>query len=84
MKSYLLILQVVVVTPEGGVSNTIDRFSVETKAVCLKVEKIMRESFNWQKQARNDKGLIQKTRAYSLAKAKCIPMRGVKWGWGDE
>ena len=84
MKPFLLILQLVVVTPEGGIATTIDRFYVPSKAICLEVEKVMRESFNWQKQERDDEGLIQKTRAYSLAKVKCIPMRGVQHMPGDE
>ena len=84
MKAYLLILQLVVVTPEGGIATAIDRFYVPSKAICLDVEKVMQRSFTWQRHERNDQGLIQKTRAYSIAKVTCIPMRGVQHMPGDE
>jgi hypothetical protein len=84
MKPYLLILQLVVVTPEGGIATTTDRFYVPSKAICFDVEKVMRRSFTWQRHERNDQGLIQKTRAYSIAKVKCIPAPGVQHMTGDE
>jgi hypothetical protein len=84
MKPFLLILQIVVVTPEGGIANTVDRFYVPSKAMCEDVQKIMKSAFTWQRHERNDQGLIQKTRAYSIAKIQCIPMRGVQHMPGDE
>ena len=79
IKPFMLLLHVTVLAPEtGGISTSLDRIYTPSEEACEATSKQLLAGLNWIKQKRDKDGKITYTVAYSIAKAICIPMRGVQ------
>ncbi len=72
----LLVVYLVVVTPEGGIATKTDHILHASAANCEKSRGRLIQALTWVKQRRDGKGRIQSTVAYSIAKAVCIQVAG--------
>lgn len=72
----LLLLHLVIVTPEGGITTQTDRILHASAANCEASRERLVQGLTWVKQRRDGKGRIQSTIAYSVAKAVCIRIAG--------
>ena len=79
IKPFMLLLHVTVLAPQtGGISTSLDRIYTPSEAACEATSKQLLAGLNWIKQKKNTNGKVTYTVAYSIAKAICIPMRGVQ------
>mgnify|MGYP003146379860 FL=1 len=79
LKPFMLLLHVTVLAPDtGGIATSLDRIYTPSEAACKATATQLTRRLNWVRQKKDTKGNITHTLAYSIAKAICVPMRGVQ------
>ena len=70
---FLMLLVITVSNTAGGISVTTERFYVPHEAACLEVKALFEAEHTWTRKTRVGPPYVA-----SIAKATCIPMRGVQ------